>query len=148
VFSLIQYDSPQSLHVFLSRRAVFDEETERRVKEILDRVRKEGDTAVRDYTKAFDGIALKAFRATPKELNQAVKKVPKSLMQILEKAAENIRRFHEYELEKSFFYDDGDGVIIGQKVTPMSEHSAMCPWQRSIPRRVDECHSGKGGRRQ
>ncbi len=132
MFSLIQYDSPQSLHTFLSRRAVFDEETERRVKEILDRVRKEGDTAVRDYTKQFDGVTLKAFRATSKELNQAVKKVPKSLMQILEKAAENILRFHEHELEKSFFYDDGDGVIIGQKVTPIERALCYVPGGKAV----------------
>ncbi len=129
---MIQYDSPQSLHTFLSRRAVFDEETERRVKEILDRVRKEGDTAVRDYTKQFDGVTLKAFRATSKELNQAVKKVPKSLMQILEKAAENILRFHEHELEKSFFYDDGDGVIIGQKVTPIERALCYVPGGKAV----------------
>ncbi len=132
MFSLIQYDAPQSLHTFLSRRAVFDEETERRVKEILDRVRKEGDTAVRDYTKQFDGVTLKAFRATSKELNQAVKKVPKSLMQILEKAAENILRFHEHELEKSFFYDDGDGVIIGQKVTPIERALCYVPGGKAV----------------
>ncbi len=129
---MIQYDAPQSLHTFLSRRAVFDEETERRVKEILDRVRKEGDTAVRDYTKQFDGVTLKAFRATSKELNQAVKKVPKSLMQILEKAAENILRFHEHELEKSFFYDDGDGVIIGQKVTPIERALCYVPGGKAV----------------
>jgi histidinol dehydrogenase len=132
VFSLIHYNSPQSLHTFLSRRAVFDEETERRVKEILDRVRKEGDMAVRYYTKEFDGIVLKTFRATLKELNQALKKVPKSLMQILEKAAENISHFHEHELEKSFFYDDGDGVIIGQKVTPIERALCYVPGGKAV----------------
>ncbi len=132
MFSLIQYDSPQSLRTFLLRRAVFDEETERRVKEILDRVRKEGDAAVRDYTKQFDGVALKAFRATQKELNQAVRKVSKSLLQVLEEAAENIKRFHEYELEKSFFYDDGDGVIIGQKVTPIERVLCYVPGGKAV----------------
>ncbi len=132
MFNLIHYDSPQSLRMFLSRRMVFDQKTEQSVKEILEEVRKNGDTAVRHYTKQFDGVVLKTFRATHAELNQAAKRASRSLVRILEKAAENIWRFHEYELEKSFFYDDGDGVIIGQKVTPIERALCYVPGGKAV----------------
>lgn len=132
MFSLIQYRAPQSLRALLSRRALLENNAEERVKEILARVRAEGDDAVRRYAREFDGIALKAFQATPKELNQSLKRAPRALIKILERAAENILRFHEHELEKSFFYDDGDGVIIGQKITPIERALCYVPGGKAV----------------
>ncbi|MCS7210839.1 MAG: histidinol dehydrogenase [Chloroherpetonaceae bacterium] len=124
MFKVIDYQSPDLLQAFLSRRHSFDVEAEQRVRGIIDAVQTEGDAAVRRFTKEFDGVELRRFRVSPKALQTALKAVPKSLFKILEQAAENITRFHEHELEKSFFYDDGDGVVIGQKVTPIER--AMC----------------------
>ncbi len=132
MFSLIHYHSPQSLQALLARRNALESDAEQRVKEILAAVKTEGDSAVRRFVKQFDGVELKSFQATAKELNQALKSVPKSLLQILEKAAENILRFHEHELEKSFFYDDGDGVIIGQKITPIERALCYVPGGKAV----------------
>lgn len=132
MFSLIHYHSPQALQALLARRNALESDAEQRVKEILAAVKTEGDSAVRRFVKQFDGLELKSFQATAKELNQALKSVPKSLLQILEKAAENILRFHEHELEKSFFYDDGDGVIIGQKITPIERALCYVPGGKAV----------------
>lgn len=132
MFSLIHYHSPQSLQALLARRNALESDAEQRVKEILAAVKTEGDSAVRRFVKQFDGVELKSFQATAKELNQALKSVPKSLIKILEKAAENILRFHEHELEKSFFYDDGDGVIIGQKITPIERALCYVPGGKAV----------------
>lgn len=132
MFPIIPYRSPESLRTFLLRRSIFDAETEQRVREILSQVRSEGDAAVRRFTKAFDGVDLKVFRLSPRALNAALKLVPKSLFKILEQAADNITRFHEHELEKSFFYDDGDGVLIGQKVTPLERALCYVPGGKAV----------------
>ncbi|PIO48135.1 MAG: histidinol dehydrogenase [[Chlorobium] sp. 445] len=132
MFSLIHYHSPQSLQALLARRSALESDAEQRVKEILVAVKTEGDSAVRRFVKQFDGVELKSFQATAKELNQALKSVPKSLIKILEKAAKNILHFHEHELEKSFFYDDGDGVIIGQKITPIERALCYVPGGKAV----------------
>jgi histidinol dehydrogenase len=133
MFELIRYaKQPELLTKFLSRRTVLDDTVEQHVKRILSDVRTRGDAAVRDYTLQFDRVKLNAFRATPKQLNAALKAADPSLKKILEQAAANIERFHRFELEKSFFYEDGDGVLIGQKITPMERALCYVPGGRAV----------------
>jgi len=128
VFEIINYTGgSDALGKFLSRREVLDEAVEKTVKEILSDVKTQGDEAVGGYTKKFDKVELTDFTVSEAELDRAFNETDKSLIEIMEKAAENIFEFHRHELDKSFFYEQPNGVLIGQKVTAVEKALLYVP---------------------
>lgn len=111
----------------LERTAVFDPEALRTVGEILHRVRTEGDIAVIDYTEKFQGVRLTDPRVSPEEIDRAYLHADPDFLSILEESYRNIMAFHTREAEKSFFYEDQGGVILGQRVTPMDRALLYVP---------------------
>ena len=67
------------------------------VREIIERVKKEGDAALRFYTEKFDRAKLNALRVTAEEIDEGVALVEPEFLAILQKAATNIRAFHELQ---------------------------------------------------
>lgn len=133
MFKVIDYNQdPAFLNSFLLRRHSFDASVESIVKAIFADVKANGDDAVRRYTEQLDGARLSSFRVSQQELNDAFKNADKKLLRILEQAAANITRFHQQELDRSFFYDDGDGVLIGQKVTPIERALFYVPGGKAV----------------
>ena len=65
------------------------------VKDILSNIRKNGDVAVREYTHRFDKVDMDDFRVSRKEVQSAIKKVAPELIEAINIAADNIRKFHE-----------------------------------------------------
>ena len=120
---------PPKLVAILDRRSGFSEEVQTSVHEILANVRARGDEAVSEYTQMFDGIAVEVgrFRVPSVELERAAARMDPKLTKALEEARDNIRRFHERQLEKSWFIEDGDGVILGKKVTPVGRVGICVP---------------------
>lgn len=104
VFKIIDYTQDATfLKSFLLRRHTLDASVEATVKAIFADVKANGDDAVRRYTEQFDGARLSSFRVSQEELNDAFNHADKNLLRILERAAENITRFHQHELDRSFF---------------------------------------------
>ncbi len=133
VFKIIDYKQDALFFKsFLLRRYTFDASVEATVKAIFADVRANGDDAVRRYTEQLDGVMLSSFCVSQDELNSAFKNADRNLLRILEQAAANITRFHQHELERSFFYDDGDGVLIGQKVTPIERALFYVPGGKAV----------------
>jgi histidinol dehydrogenase len=128
MFEILNYASnPSLLAKFLSRKEVLDDATEKTVKDIIAAVRTNGDKALRHYTKKFDGVTLASLAVSDAERNKALRAADKKFIRILEQAALNIFRFHEQELDKSFFYDAGNGTTLGQKVTPIEKAGLYVP---------------------
>lgn len=94
---------------------------------IIDRVRKEGDDALRAYTKEFDGVELDDLRVSRKEIKEAVNSIDPDLLTAIEDAAENIRNFHEHQIEETFTYIARPGVVLGQKITPIERAGIYVP---------------------
>lgn len=94
---------------------------------IIERVRREGDSAVRACTKEFDGVELEALRVSPEEIREAVSAIDPQLRQALEEAAGNIRSFHEHQIEETFSYIARPGVVLGQKITPIERAGIYVP---------------------
>lgn len=92
---------------------------EEEVVEIIRQVRLRGDEAVREYTKAFDGVDIESFIVTPREIDEAVLRVDPFLFEVMEEAADNIRVFHEKQKRGDFEVREKDGVILGQKTLPI-----------------------------
>lgn len=97
------------------------------VKQIIDTVVKEGDVALYDYCERFDRVKLTSLEVTREELDAAVDAVSPELLRILEKAAANIRKFHQAQARNSFIINEADGVVMGQKVIPMDRVGIYVP---------------------
>jgi histidinol dehydrogenase len=95
----------------LLARPVFDAlELEKKVRKILDRVKKNGDKAVRKFTKEFDGVKAKNLIVSSKEINEAIKEVPDALKQAIRLAKSNIEKFHAAQLQRTEYIETMPGV--------------------------------------
>lgn len=103
-------------------------EQEAVVSVILADVRENGDKAVFNYTKKFDGadISSENFIVTEEEEKEAYEKVDPALIDVIRKAISRIRTFHEKERQKSWFMTE-EGMVLGQKVTPLSRVGVYVP---------------------
>ncbi len=97
------------------------------VSEIIDAVRRQGDRALFDYTRRFDGVALESLCVTQEEIDRAVSKTEPEFMRILEKAAGNIRAFHEKQKRTGFILTGEDGVVMGQKIIALERVALYVP---------------------
>ena len=98
------------------------------VREILDAVKKDGDVAVKAYTKRFDGIELSETEVSKAQIKEAYNKVDKDIVAALMKAAQNIRAFAKAQLEqiKDLRLEAG-GLVLGQKVVPLERVGCYVP---------------------
>jgi len=117
----------EALQRKLERSVDFDPSVEKAVHDILQTVRTGGDRAVFDFTEQFQGVRLKDFMVSPEEIRMAYEHADPAFIAVLEEAYRNITAFHRHEIEKSFFYEDEGGVILGQRVTPMDRAMLYVP---------------------
>ena len=89
------------------------------VEEIVSNVKKYKDDAVRKYTSAFDGIDLKDFKVSEKEIEDAFQRIDKKLEGYLKGALENIKSYHEKQMIQSFNIEKENGILLGQIVKPI-----------------------------
>lgn len=89
------------------------------VSDILDKVKKEGDKALHAYTEQFDKVKLNSLEVSEAEMQEALNEVEPEFMQVLERAASNIRAFHRRQVRNSFIINEQDGVVTGQKIMPI-----------------------------
>ena len=117
----------------LAYDAGIDAEVETSVAAILADVRSRGDAAVLDYTRRFDSIdavSVAALEIASGALRAALEGLPAAQRGALESAAARIRSFHERQLEvagKSWSYRDGEGSLLGQKVTAIDRVGIYVP---------------------
>ena len=99
------------------------------VSSIISEVRNKGDQAVIDYTRKFDrwDAAEDNLRVTKEEIDEAYESFDKDLIKVMEKSAENIRRYHEKQLMNSWMDMDPSGTILGQKITPIETAGVYVP---------------------
>ena len=97
------------------------------VKEIIVNVRVGGDQAVLDYTRKLDKAELSSLEVTDGEIEEAFAAVEPEFLEILRKAAENIRNFHQKQVRNSFIISEQDGIVTGQKVTPIDKVGVYVP---------------------
>lgn len=97
------------------------------VSDIIYDVRKRGDAALFEYCKKFDKAELTALEVTASEIEEAYASVDPKLIAVLEKAAANIRKFHERQVRNSFVINDTPGVVMGQKVMPIEKAGLYVP---------------------
>ncbi|MDR0350327.1 MAG: histidinol dehydrogenase [Coriobacteriales bacterium] len=98
---------------------------------IVADVRERGDEAVREYSLEFDKIAPKHFRVDEAEMQRVLRQVPRHIVTALQFAAENIRSFHERQVQQSWFMARPDGTLLGSRITPLESVGIYVPGGRA-----------------
>ena len=103
------------------------------VREIIDAVKSEKDEALLRYTNQFDrcDYQLDDIKVSEKNIQEAYKQVAPGQVEALKTAAENIRRYHEKQVQESWQYQEG-GVTLGQMVRPITDCRHLCSRWQSI----------------
>lgn len=104
------------------------------VNEIIANVRSNGDQAVFDYTQKFDGATVTAdnIEVTEDEIAEAYELVDQKLLEVIRKAKENIRVYHEKQKQYSWFDSSIPGTMLGQKVTPIAKAGVYVPSGKAV----------------
>lgn len=127
---MIKRWDPQEFLQFLGqRRSQFYPEIEAQVRTILERVRGEGDEALLDLTRRFDGADLRegGLKVTEAEYQAAEAQVTAEFRAALQVAVENITAFHRPQVPNSWFMTRPDGTIMGQQVRPVDRAGIYVP---------------------
>ena len=106
---------------------ITDMEIERRVYDIIENVRANGDAALREYSEKFDGVKLDDFKVDQSIIDAAWDNLPEDLKHALLVAKKNITEFHSREIEQGFVDMDTPGITRGQKVTPLARVGLYVP---------------------
>mgnify|MGYP001351517448 CR=1 FL=1 len=97
------------------------------VLEIIRTVRERQDEALFEYTERFDGAMIKDLTVSEDEFVEAKEMVSSDIMKALKQAAENIRAYHREQVEKSWIMYQDEGILLGQKITPMDKVGVYVP---------------------
>ena len=124
----------QALAKLIGRGASGYGEYEKTVADIIADVRENGDAAVIGYEKKFDRCDLtpETLRVSKEEIEEAYAALDPALIEVMKKAAENIRVYHEKQKKTSWITTRDDGVILGQKVTPIEVSGCYVPGGRAV----------------
>ena len=97
------------------------------VAKIIDEVKAGGDAALFACTERFDGVKLAALAVTREEIDEAYATVEPAFLATLREAAENIRNFHEKQVRSGFIISEKEGIVTGQKVSPIERVGLYVP---------------------
>ncbi|HZG61687.1 MAG TPA: histidinol dehydrogenase [Anoxybacillus sp.] len=103
------------------------EEQRQQVLAIIDEVKRNGDQALKEYTKRFDGVSLDSLQVSEAEITQAYEEIDDEIVQVIREAADNIRDYHHRQQRQSWMTMKEDGTILGQKVTPLDAVGLYVP---------------------
>ena len=128
----ISKQDPAKLRKYLdSRSQEIDPQILQASADILNTVRKEGDEALRRYTKQFDGVELDSFRVSSEELEEAASLCDPDFVDAMERAKKNIEYFHRAQIQQSYLLQKEMGIYLGQRVLPLSSAGIYVPGGRA-----------------
>ncbi|MFA5577194.1 MAG: histidinol dehydrogenase [Tissierellaceae bacterium] len=120
------YKEMDKLKNILDRSLMDSEEVSQQVRDILSRIRSDGDKALLEFTHRFDKNNLSNIRLSEEEFERARRNVDKDLKGALERAIENISRYHEKQRNDGFIVEE-EGIILGQIVKPIERVGVYIP---------------------
>ena len=125
MIKILKYGEVKNEDIFA--RSVPKMNVESIVAEIIDNVKKNKDKALFEYCKKFDKANLSSLVVSEEEINEALSSVEPEFLEILQRAAENIKKFHEKQKRNSLIINDEKGVITGQKIIPVDRAGLYVP---------------------
>ena len=118
------------LESLLAWEASSDTAVQDTVKDILARVKAEGDAAVLEFTQRFDRVnatSMAELEISLERAHAALNRIPKEQREALETAAERVRSYHEHQKQDSWQYTEADGTILGQQITALDRAGLYVP---------------------
>ena len=109
------------------RRDIVEEKTLDSVRAIIDNVRKNGDSALREYTEKFDGVDISSFRVTEDEMKEALDSVDSAFLSVLQKAKERIYDYHRRQKREGYIISENEGIVLGEKIVPLERVGIYVP---------------------
>ena len=108
-------------------------EQERKVAEIIEAVRKDGDRAVFAFTEKFDGVTITKDNivVTQAEIDRAYETIDPELLKVIRDAIKNIRDYHMLQKRASWF-DTKDGIFLGQRILPIAKVGVYVPGGKAV----------------
>lgn len=105
------------------------DDIENKVREIILRVKKEGDRALLEFTEKYDGIKLSPSEilVSKEEWEKASRKTKKGLLEIIKETIKNVQKYHLHQKENSWFTTEEKGIILGQVVNPIERVGLYVP---------------------
>ena len=125
MIKIMKYGEVSAEEIFARGESSFD--VTDIVTDIISNVRKNGDKALFEYCEKFDKAKLSSLEVTEEEIEEAFSSVKPKFIEIIKTAAENIRNFHKKQVRNSFIINEQDGIVTGQKVTPIEKVGLYVP---------------------
>ena len=122
--------APALLDMLRRRSAGENPEIMATVNRVIDDVRTRGDEALYEYSEKFDGVKLSSLFMSEEEKESLIAMVPDDLRRTMERAAANIRAFHEQQKQTSWI-DASEGRVMGQRVLPLRRVGIYVPGGRA-----------------
>ena len=120
--------SPEEQANVLQRPAVADDaDLQAAVRDIIDAVRSNGDSAVRDFTQRFDGVELDSVAVSPEEFEAAEAALDANQVAAIERAIDNVRTFHEAQLPTNIDLETSPGVRCQRISQPIESVGLYVP---------------------
>ena len=133
ILNLTKESKEELLRTLAERSTESFQKQQDAVDAIVRDVKANGDEAVFAYTQKFDGVTLTPDNiwVTQEEIDAAYKAIDPELLTVIRESAANVRAFHERQRRNSWF-DTKDGIILGQRVTPISKVGVYVPGGRAV----------------
>ncbi|WP_408605906.1 histidinol dehydrogenase [Defluviitalea phaphyphila] len=124
-----KYEAIELINALYKRSQLNFNEVQEIVDDIIENVRCKKDKALLEYTSKFDKVNLtsKELKVTEEEIKKAYKELDTNLIEIIQKAADRIRNFHEKQKRNSWITPDDKGTILGQMTRPMESAGVYVP---------------------
>lgn len=113
--------------IFTREDEAKNEEIEKIVEGILENVKKNGDSALYEYCEKFDKCKLESLQVSEEEIEEAFRETDDYFIETLRQAKENIAAFHSRQVRNNFVLTKEDGIVLGQKITPVEKAGLYVP---------------------
>ena len=134
IMELTQESRGDALEALLGRSPSGYSEYEETVRRIIDDIRARGDEALFALEEKFDKCVLtpETIRVSDAEIEEAYRALSPEFVEVMRRAAANIRAYHEKQVTQSWITTQPDGTILGQKVTPIETSGCYVPGGRAV----------------
>ena len=126
MIKIIKYNKDTLLEEIFPRSQFEYEDINKKVRDIIEDVKANGDKALYKYSEMFD-VKLENLVVSSREIEEAYDRIDDEFREVLLTAAENIRKFHEKQVRNNFFVNGEDGIILGQIINPIEKAGIYIP---------------------
>ena len=127
MIKIIDTKTVSDFTVFTREDEKKNEQIEKIVEEIIENVKANGDKALFEYCEKFDKCKLDTLLVSEKEIEEAFSQTDEYFIETLRQARDNIADFHSKQVRNDFVFTKEDGIVLGQKITPVEKAGLYVP---------------------